>query len=203
MSPCRSWFTKLELLTIPIRVANDHVVDSKGLGSVLVEPADKLLHPMMLSRVLYVPSLQSNLLSVLHLIAHHRYRIEIEGKEMVFLQNSKHCFTAAIRNNTAWLNALTPPVPEAALRSEATLSCALWHRRLCHIGADCLEQAIKGKVATGLVVESNALAPLHCELCICGKHHRDPFPKRASHRATSFLERVHSDLHQLSVLSTS
>jgi hypothetical protein len=58
-----------------------------------------------------------------------------------------------------------------------------------------LEQAIKGKVTTGLVVESDTPAPSHCKLCIRGKHHRNPFPQRASHRATSFLERIHSNLH--------
>jgi hypothetical protein len=114
---------------------------------------------MLLSRVLYVPALQNNLLSVLHLVANHRFRIEIEGKEMVFMQNGERRFTAAIRDNTAWLNASTPPAPEAALRGEATLSRALWHRRLCHIGADRVEQAVKGKVTTGLVVESNAPVP--------------------------------------------
>jgi transposase InsO family protein len=203
MSPRHSWFTKLEPLSIPIRVANDHVVYSEGVGSVVLEPADKSLRPVLLSRVLYVPALQNNLLSVLHLVANHRFRIEIEGKEMVFMQNGKRRFTAAIRDNTAWLNASTPPAPEAALRGETTLSRALWHRCLCHIGADRLEQAIKGKVATGLVVESDAPAPPHCEPCIRGKHHRDPFPQRASHRATSFLERIHSDLHQLPVLTSS
>jgi hypothetical protein len=115
MSPCRSWFTKLEPLAIPIRVANDHVVYSEGVGSVVLEPADKSLRPVLLSRVMYVPALQNNLLSVLHLVANHRFRIEIEGKEMVFMQNGEHRFTAAIRDNTAWLNASTPPAPEAAI----------------------------------------------------------------------------------------
>jgi hypothetical protein len=180
MSPRRSWFTKLEPLAIPIRVANDHVVYSEGVGSVVLEPADKSLRPVLLSRVLYVPALQNNLLSVLHLVANHRFRIEIEGKEMVFLQSSERRFTAAICNNMAWLNASTPPAPEAALHGEAVMSRALWHRRLCHIGADRLEQAIKGKVATGLVIESDAPAPTHCEPCIRGKHHRNLFPQRAS-----------------------
>jgi hypothetical protein len=203
MSPRRSWFTKLEPLAIPIRVAIDHVVYSEGVGSVVLEPADKSLRPVLLSRVLYVPALQNNLLSVLHLVANHRFRSETEGKEMHCMQNGERRFTAAIRDNTAWLNASTPPAPEAALRGEATLCCALWHRRLCHIGADRLEQAIKGKVATGLVVESDAPAPSHCEPCIRGKHVRDPLPQRASHRATSFLERIHSNLHQLPVLTSS
>jgi transposase InsO family protein len=50
--------------------------------------------------------------------------------------------------------------------------------------------------------EPNTPAPRHCEPCICGKHHRDPFPQRASYRATSFLERIHSNLHQLPVLTS-
>jgi hypothetical protein len=121
---------------------------------------------------------------------------------MVFLQSGECRFTAAIRGNTGWLNASTPTTPTATLRGEATLSCALWHRRLCHIGTDRLGQAIKGKVATGLVVENDAPVPTHCEPCIRGKHHRDLFPSCASHRATPFLERIHSDLHQLPVLTS-
>jgi hypothetical protein len=202
MSPRRSWFTKLEPLAIPIRVANNHVVYSEGVGCVVLEPADKSLRPVLLSHVLYVPALQNNLLSILHLVTNHRFRIEIKGKEMVFMQNGECCFTAVIRDNTAWLNASTPPAPEAALRGEAMMSRALWHRRLCHTGADRLEQAIKGKVATGLIIKSGAPVPTHCEPCIRGKHHRDPFPQRASHCATSFLERIHSDLHQLPVLTS-
>jgi hypothetical protein len=61
MSPHRSWFTRLEPLAIPIRVANDHIVYSEGVGSVVLELADKSLRPVLLSRVLYVPALQNNL----------------------------------------------------------------------------------------------------------------------------------------------
>jgi hypothetical protein len=178
-------------------------VYSKGVGLVLLERADKSLRLVCLSCVLYVPAPQNNLLSVLHLVANHRFDIKIEDKERVFIQNGECGFTAAIRDNTTWLNASMPLASEAALPGEAVMSHALWHRRLCHIGADRLEETIKGKVATGFVVKSDAPAPSHCKPCICGKHHRDLFPKRASHRATLFLERAHSDLHQLPVLSTS
>jgi hypothetical protein len=110
---------------------------------------------------------------------------------MVFLQNGKHRFTAAICNNTAWLNA-SMPAPKATLCSEAAPSRALWHRCLCQIGANCYKQAIKGKAATKPVVKSDTPAPSHCKPCIRGKHHRNLFPKRASHRTMSFLERVYS-----------
>jgi hypothetical protein len=76
-------------------------VYSKGKGSVVVELADQCLHPVLPSRELFVPALQNNILSVLHVIAHHCFRIKIEGKEVVFLQNGECRFTLAIRNNTA------------------------------------------------------------------------------------------------------
>jgi hypothetical protein len=116
LSPRHSWFTKLEPLAIPIRVTNNNIMYSEGVGLVVVELADKSLCPVLLSHVLYVPALQNNLLSVLHLVAHHHFRIDIKGKEMVFLQNGERCFTAASRNNTAWLNTFTPPMPEATIR---------------------------------------------------------------------------------------
>jgi hypothetical protein len=36
MSPCRSWFTKLKSCSILICIANDHVVYSEGVGSVML-----------------------------------------------------------------------------------------------------------------------------------------------------------------------
>jgi hypothetical protein len=70
---------------------------SEGVGLVVLKPADKSLQPVLLSRVLYVPALQNNLLSVLHLVANHGFRIEIEGKEMVFLQSGEHRFALTRR----------------------------------------------------------------------------------------------------------
>jgi transposase InsO family protein len=66
-----------------------------------------------------------------------------------------------------------------------------------------LEQAIKGNVADGLVIDNDAPLLLHCKPCIVGKHHADPFPKKASHRATRLLQRIHSDVHMVPVPTSS
>jgi hypothetical protein len=79
----------------------------------------------------------------------------------------------------------------------------LWHRRLVHIGKDALERAIRGKLANGLLIDSDAPLPLHCEPCIVGKHHHDAFPAKALHRATRLLERIHSNLHEVPVPTAS
>jgi transposase InsO family protein len=161
------------------------------------------LDPLLLSRVLYVPALQNNLLSVLHLVSTHRFRIEIEGTEMLFLRDARPMFTATIRENTAWLDVHTPRAPESALRGKSILDRSLWHHRLGHIGKDALEKAICLKLGDGLLINSDAPLPLHCEPCIVGKHHRNPFPAKASHRATRILQRIHSDVHMVPVATSS
>jgi hypothetical protein len=171
MSTQRHWFKTLEPHIVPICIANNAIVYSKGIGSVVLEPLDKLLDPLLLSCVLYVPALQNNLLSILHLVSTHRLCVEIEGTEMLFLCNAKPMFTAMICENTAWLDMHMPCVPKSALRSESILNCSLWHRRLGHIGKDALEKAIHLKLGNGLLIDSNTPLLLHCEPCIVGKHH--------------------------------
>jgi hypothetical protein len=122
---------------------------------------------------------------------------------MLFLCNGACILTAMICNKTAWLNVRTPDAPESALRGEDVWDRSLWHQRLGHIGKDLLEQAIKGNVADSLVIDNNTPLLLHCEPCIVGKHHANPFPKKASHRAMCLLQHIHSDMHMVPVPTSS
>jgi hypothetical protein len=108
MSTQRHWFKTLKPHVVPIHVANNAIVYSEGIGLIVMEPTDNSLGLLLLTGVLYVPLLQNNLLSVLHLVSNHRFRVEIEGTGMLFLRNGQPMFTATIRKNTAWLNVRTP-----------------------------------------------------------------------------------------------
>jgi hypothetical protein len=114
MSMQRHWFKTLKPHVAPIRVANDTIVYSEGIGSIVMEPTDKLLGLLLLTSVLYVPALQNNLLSVLHLVSNHCFGVEIKGTGMLFLRDGQPMFTATIRNNTAWLDVRMPRAPESA-----------------------------------------------------------------------------------------
>jgi transposase InsO family protein len=203
MSTQRHWFKTFEPHVVPIRVANNAIVYSEGIGSIVMELLDESLDPVCLSRVLYVPALQNNLFAVLHLVTSHCFCVVIEGTVMEFLRDGVHILTATIRDKTAWLDVRTANAPERALRGETIRDRLLWHRRLGHIGKDLLEKVIKGKLASGLHLDSNAPLLVHCEPCIVGKHHANPFPAKASHRATHMLERVHSDLHMVPTATAS
>jgi hypothetical protein len=203
MSTQRRWFKTFEPHVVPIRVANDAIVYSEGIGLIVMEPLDKSLDPVCLSCVLYVPALQNNLFAVLHLVTSHCFQVVIEGTVMEFLRNGVRILTATIRDKTAWLDVRTTNAPESALRGETIRDRSLWHRRLGHIGKDLLEKVIKGKLASGLHLDSDAPLLVHCEPCIVGKHHANPFPAKASHRATRMLEHVHSDLHMVPTATAS
>jgi hypothetical protein len=127
MSPHRKWFVEYCPYHIPVHIANDTVVYSAGIGEVVLTPADPSLNPCCLTCVLYVPELQNNLLSVLHLVANHSFHVEIEGKRMSFTQNSSPRFVATIKGTMAYMDMSTESITEAALASCKPLTRSLWH----------------------------------------------------------------------------
>jgi hypothetical protein len=127
----------------------------------------------------------------------------IEGTVMEFLRNGVRILTATIRDKTAWLDVRTVNAPESALRGETICDRLLWHCHLGHIGKDLLEMVIRGKLASGLHLDSDAPLLVHCKPCIVGKHHTDPFPAKVSHHATCMLECIHSDLHMVPTATVS
>jgi hypothetical protein len=110
-----------------VHVANNAVVYSAGIGDVVLMPTDPTMNPCCLICVLYMPELQNNLLSVLHLIANHSFCVEIEGKRMAFYQQGLLRFLAAIKGTTAYMDVTTESITESALVSHEPLSCSLWH----------------------------------------------------------------------------
>jgi hypothetical protein len=121
MTPHCSWFVQYELFVTPIRVANNAVVFSEGVGTVVLRPTGPGLCGICLSCVLHVPELQNNLLSVPHLVSCHVFEVVINSKEMRFSKDFIMCFTTSIQDNTAYTNCTTPGAPEAALASSQSL----------------------------------------------------------------------------------
>ena len=87
MTPHRHWFRSYSPHSVPIRLANSHIVYSSGLGSVVFQPAavDGVLPPaVVLHDVLHVPALASNLLSVFHLTREKGYTVQLSASSVLF-----------------------------------------------------------------------------------------------------------------------
>ena len=188
MTPHRHWLRDYEPYVTPIRCANSEVVYSVGRGTVVFAPVigGKAAQYLSISSVLHVPSLSSNLLSVLRLTKHHGVAVRMEKGQMSFHKAKQVVLTASICKNAPVLDGATVPAFESVLSTtsvNARIDRPLLHRRLGHAGADRVERLIKQELVQGISITGKAPVPSICEPCLAGKQHRDPFPDVSFTRA--------------------
>ena len=201
MTPHRHWIRDYTPFRVPIHLADNTIVYSEGVGSVVFKPviAGKELRAVEFTRVLHVPDLQNNLLSVLYLPRRRGIDIYISTKElaMIFLLDGERLFMAPIdENNSAFLTGTTEVFTEHAHRSISTLPADrnLWHRRFAHHGYDVVNKIVKDELVTGMHINMRTKPDPICEPCLAGKMNAHPFPTSSS-RAANPLDLIHSDLH--------
>jgi hypothetical protein len=75
---------------IPIHLADGSVLYSEGVGSVRFNPEvnGRTMAPLEFTDVLYVPSLSTNLFSVLYLTMHCHFTVSIEQDTLHFVRGS-------------------------------------------------------------------------------------------------------------------
>jgi hypothetical protein len=152
-----------------------------------------------LSKTLLVPDLRTNLLSV--------GKITEKGCEVIFKRDN-----AFVVGNDGSVKLVADRIGELYYARErnkerstglvfaAGLPCTktfeVWHRRLGHLNARDMSEAISKGTVLGLDVlkpMNFARDSIECEVCLQGKMVRTPFPKR-SDRTSELLELIHSDV---------
>jgi hypothetical protein len=87
---------KLDGLSWSNQIANGQTIMSVRVGAVWFKPRGKENIILEFDRVLHVPNLASNLLSVLYLTKKKKYYASIFGSKMTFTQNKVLHFTATV-----------------------------------------------------------------------------------------------------------
>ena len=203
----RHWMRNMTPHRIPIRLADGSVIHSEGIGSVqftAVVHGQEMI-PLEFTNVLYVPTLSSNLLSVLYLTMHRSFATLIEKDTLHFIRDNRIHFQAKVSaSNSAFLLRDTTPLQQLASLSSISspiMDLTLWHRRLCHHHFAGIKKLLSGNLVKGLKLDSRADPDLVCEACKAGKMHANPFPISHS-RASRPLQLVHSDVHGPVKIST-
>ncbi|EKM73429.1 hypothetical protein AGABI1DRAFT_134791 [Agaricus bisporus var. burnettii JB137-S8] len=135
MTPHRHWFKSYSPHRIPIRLADNSLVYSAGVGSVVFQPVvnGQETRAVEFTRVLHVPDLRSNLLSCLYLAWHKGFNITISAQSIDFQCKGISLFTATIHsNNSAELDGSTLTSETAFSVSTLPVDLSLWHRRFIH-----------------------------------------------------------------------
>lgn len=198
MTPHREWLRNYTPYRVPIKLANNSIVYSEGVGSVVFEPriGGKSAQLVELTRVLHVPALRNNLLAILFLTRQRNFNISINGDVMRFYHQRKLRFIASINDhNAAFLDGTTVSAPELAnSASTLPLDISLWHRRLAHRNMADVQKLVREDLVDGMTIQSTAKPDPICEPCLAGKMHAHPFPS-SEYRASKPLELIHSDVH--------
>jgi transposase InsO family protein len=196
MTPHRNFLRNYTIFRTTIRLADNTVVYSEGVGDMLFHPIvnGRPSRAIQFTRVLHVPTLGSSLLSCLYLTRNKGYEILITAKELQFRHDGILVMTAAINaNNAAHLDGTTETTGENANITTCPLDLNLWHRRFAHHNYADVKKMVQRDMVTGLEIKSKEHPDPICEPCLAGKMHSKPF-HLSSTRATHPLELVHSDL---------
>ena len=200
MTPHKHWLRNYTPLRVPVRLANNQIVYSEGVGSVVFAPEVKgeCVRKVEFSRVLHVPALGSNLFSVLYLTRQRGFIVHIYSERMNFDHSGHTLFCAAINtSNTAYLTGQVVPAFDSALAASSStlpLDESLWHRRFAHVHMERIRDLLKGDMVKGIKLESQQRADPICEPCLAGKLNAAPFLP-SQNRAPRVLYLIHPDVH--------
>ena len=172
-------------------LGDDTVISAAGEGKVRLPTHNDDVY-IALNKVLFVPKLAKNLLSV-HAMTKMGAEVTFDKEKCVILKDNKKFTVGHIldgklyRVNTHEFANFTATcnVP----------SVEFWHLRLGHLNQNYVEQLAKKDLIVGMKYKNvSGNFKMNCEACTLGKMHRSSFPKQSQHRATQLLEIIHSDI---------
>ena len=171
----------------------ESVAQALGSGNVHVNmflPGGKLKQAV-LSNVLYVPKLTSNLFSVRAAAANGNV-VKFRGNKCWISDASGRLQgTGSLANKLYKLDCQDVPKGHALVASQENGD--LWHQRLGHVHQHRLKNCIQKDLVKGICY-SKVDNLSFCEACLAGKMHRKPFPVIEKIRSSHKLQLVHSDV---------
>ena len=145
----------------------------------------------ILTEVYYIPSLQSNIISLGQLDENGCTIIMRHGVMHVYDRFMKALARVHRRPNRLYVAELTLASPVSLLLKKEDEAWR-WHDRFGHLHFRALERLSKNQMVRGL--PKIAHVEEICDGCMVGKQHRLPFPTTSTFRASKPLELVHCDL---------
>ncbi|PAV20599.1 hypothetical protein PNOK_0322600 [Pyrrhoderma noxium] len=192
ITPYRHWFATYTPQRTPVKLANDTTIYSVGIGSVKFQAVVNGKRGCLLEfhRVLHVPALKNNLLSVLYLTKNNEYIVTIIKYKMLFRRHNKALFTATVNARFTGIldGAVVPMTQYANLAHTVPLDYALWHRQFGYLNLQDIKSIFKQQLVLGAKLNSDTLSNPICEPCLAGKQTQANIPKSVNSRRSGLLE---------------
>ncbi|CAB3988289.1 Retrovirus-related Pol poly from transposon TNT 1-94 [Paramuricea clavata] len=174
-----------------IYLGDNRVVKAYGEGKVNLEcndGADNIT--LNLHKILFVPEIKKNLLSV-PAMTQMEAEVIFDDEKCYIIKNGKtinigHLLKSklyVVNTQPDYVNITTTKVP--TLRE--------WHCRYGHLNFGYINKLAQGNLVTGMKYTKGETSQ-ECEACTRAKMHQIPVPKQSSNRTTQLLELIHSDV---------
>lgn len=150
-------------------------------------------HNLYLDRVLYVPDLSFNLLSVTQATADGCSVVMTSRKAVI--NKGGMTILEAMRDSNG-LYTLRRSTPHYALLASRTQDAKVWHRRFGHLSYSALSRLSRCGMVVGMPVDANQFEHASrefCDPCVTGKQTREQYPSSDS-RSSRVCELVHMDV---------
>ena len=211
--PRRENFTNFQpIAPKPINSADGRVFHALGQGDVPISVSDgQRSVKITLKNVLFAPNMPISLISISQMIKGGFFaHFEKDGchilsptRAVILIVSERLGLYPVLPSNSSSPPPVAPTASsEGALSSSPkSLTLTEFHRIMGHAYPGALRKMVAEGVVTGVSLEDGEAS--FCEPCIQAKHSREPFPKeRSSPQATTYGERIHSDLWGQSQVKT-
>ena len=190
MTGRREFFNKLDdSITGSVKFGDNSRIQIEGRGEIEVNQKDGSM--LRLGKVLFVPKLEANILSLSQLDEEGYRMIMGDGKLTIF--NPVGCLFAEVHRSSGRLYLLKLSIVDQCLiTTEATPEDWLWHSRFGHLSFHTLKEMSNKKSVEGLP-PINMPTKL-CRSCVAGKHPRNSFSKKSTFQEIEPLELIHMDI---------
>ncbi|UYV73167.1 K02A2.6-like, partial [Cordylochernes scorpioides] len=197
-----SFFTELNReQTQNVVVANGNKLQVRGIGQgeiKVITPQGKT-DTLLLTKVLYIPELTDNLLSV-SAATSNGCKVTFK-KDWCTIERDNTALANGILDNGMYRLHLDDNLQTRTFKANVAKqnhcknkNCLmLWHDRLGHRNIESIKKIQNENLARGLSL-NNCSHNTDCVQCIQGKLTETPFPKKTEYRATETLQLVHSDV---------
>lgn len=186
MANSKEAFDEIEEININIGTAKKSTsLEAKGVGTI------KLIE-CSLKKVLYVPDLSKNLLSV-SAITENGGEVKFRRNKVVILKNNKKILEG-VKNDQGLYNVyFENNIDKYKTFLTQKIEAVKWHQRLGHLGYNNMKRLLS--ITKGMNITNKEIEKLDkvCEICLRARQLRFPFKTERS-RASRPLEIIHTDV---------
>ena len=190
MTGHKDWFCEIdETVKRSIKFGDGRSVMAKGIGKVAIRRVDG--SKVTISDVLYVPNMESNLLSLGQLLE-KGFSMHMEGEHMEVADSNGKCVLKVVVSKNRTFKVGVSTIEQKCLTAQSNDSVWKWHRRLGHLNFNSLNKLQKKNMVVGL--PSIEVPRQVCGRCCEGKQPRKAYNAAVPTRAKEKLAVIHSDV---------